>query len=199
MNGTETFQLALAILASLGGGGALVLGLSAYLGKVWAEYFMTRERASLEREMERLRADLTAHNSRELEALRTSLDLSKTKLLSAHADKVLMYRMVGTIISEMLADMATVASGKVMSPEQSIDRMHRFDLERLKAYTYLGMFAPQHVMDSFDRVIDHLFAVLEGSARHDFSQIRELGIGMLNEIRIDLGIDPSPIQYRGAR
>lgn len=195
----ETIQVALAGLAALGGGGAIVLGLSGYLGKLWAERWSTLERARLDREMERLRAELTAHNSRELESLRSALDVGKAKLIGAHTDKVIMYRMVGDILSEMLADIAAVGGGRTMSPEEARARLHRFDRDRLRAYAYLGMFAPQHVMDAFDRMIDHLFAVLEGTLPHDFDTIRRLGIALLNEIRVDLGVDVIPIQYRGVR
>jgi hypothetical protein len=44
MNWTSAFQLASAIIASLGGGGALVFGLSSYLGRIWADRALEMER-----------------------------------------------------------------------------------------------------------------------------------------------------------
>lgn len=53
------FQLVPAILLSVGSGGAIVLGMSGWLGKVWADRLMEREKASLTKlvqsELEQLR------------------------------------------------------------------------------------------------------------------------------------------------
>lgn len=200
MSFQNVLQSVAAFLVALGSGGAIVVSLSGYLGKLWAERFLAREKAGFEEELERLRAELTASNAKEIEHIRTALDVTKTKVLSAHADKVQMYRLVADIVSGMLSDIAFAADGaRVFTNEQATERLHQFNCDRLRAYGYLAMFAPQHVMDAYDRVIDHLFAVLERSAPYDFARIRALGIAMLNEIRIDLGIDPMPIAYRGDR
>ena len=47
------------MLAALGGGGAIVFSLSAWLGKVWADRLMQREVARHSRELEELRSDLS--------------------------------------------------------------------------------------------------------------------------------------------
>ncbi len=44
MNWIFAFQLAAAIITSLGGGGAIVYGLSNYLGKIWADRALEKER-----------------------------------------------------------------------------------------------------------------------------------------------------------
>lgn len=196
----EIVKLAIAILAALGGGGAIVLGLSGYLGKLWADRLMARERAAHEHALERLRSDLAARSSSDLERLKASVDLSKTKLIGAHKDKLVMYRMVTDIVAEMIVDLgAAQEKARVLSPEQALERMLRFERDRLRAYGYLAMLAPQHVMDAFDRVIDYLLNVLDSSAKYDFTRVRQLGIAMLNQIRIDLGVDVTPIDYHGNR
>ncbi len=40
---------------------------------------------------------------------------------------------------------------------------------------------------------------MDGKATYEWPQIRSLAIALINEIRIDLGINPSPIEYRGRR
>jgi hypothetical protein len=52
------FETALVILASLGGGGAIVFGLSSFLGKVWATRLADEERARFQTELERYRNEL---------------------------------------------------------------------------------------------------------------------------------------------
>ena len=196
----EVLKVAAAILVALGGGAGIVGGLSNYFGKLWADRLMVRERAEHDRALERLRSELATDTARDVESIKASLELSKAKLFSAHQDKVAMYRMVADIVADMIVDLGA-AKGQIrqLQPSDAIERVLRFERDRLRAYAYLAMFAPQHVMDAFDGVIDYLLEALEGSTEYDFVRIRELGIAMLNEIRIDIGIAPAPVAYRGRR
>ena len=70
----------LTLLAALGGAGVVVLGLSAFLGKVWSERIIGRERMAAARELEHERMFANralehekAQFSRELELLRAEL------------------------------------------------------------------------------------------------------------------------------
>jgi len=54
----EGLQLAGTILVALGGGGAIVFGLSNWLGKVWADKLMQKEKAKYSRELESLKKNL---------------------------------------------------------------------------------------------------------------------------------------------
>ena len=58
MDVSSTFHVALAVLASLGGGGLLVFGLSSWLGKVWANRILESDRRRYREEIERLRGEL---------------------------------------------------------------------------------------------------------------------------------------------
>ena len=49
---------ALAVIVSLGGGGLLVLGMSTWLGKVWANRILESDRLRFNQELERLRGEL---------------------------------------------------------------------------------------------------------------------------------------------
>lgn len=58
----EVMQTALAILGSVGVGGAIVAALSSWLGKVWAERLMAKETAKYREELERLSKQLERKN-----------------------------------------------------------------------------------------------------------------------------------------
>ncbi len=55
----EVLELSGVIIGSLGGGAAIIFGFSSWLGKVWANRFMTREKAEYAQELESLRSRLT--------------------------------------------------------------------------------------------------------------------------------------------
>ena len=64
-------------------------------------------------------------------------------------------------------------------------------------YGYLAMLAPQNVMDAYDKLMDHLLQIFHGTKQYLWTEVRALAISALNEIRKDVGIDKSPIEYRG--
>jgi hypothetical protein len=66
------FEVAAAIIVSLGGGAALVFGLSSFLGKTWAARILERERSAYATELETLRRTY----SEELEHVRSALQKS---------------------------------------------------------------------------------------------------------------------------
>ena len=178
------FQTALAVLVALGGGGAIVAGLSGWLGKVWANRLMAKDRANHEESLERLRDDLEA---------------TRVKMLSAHQDKVALYRHVIDILAPMITKIDLLIRAQQAAPDEVQKHFIAFEHDRLRAYGYVAMFAPQFVMDRFDALIDYLLDVSDEKIPFEFSRIRELGIALVNEIRKDLKIDVSPIEYRGHR
>jgi hypothetical protein len=58
MTPSEIWQTAGAVLASLGGGATIVLAMSTWLGKVWANRILAKDRARYSKEIEGLKADL---------------------------------------------------------------------------------------------------------------------------------------------
>ena len=54
----SAFSTALAVLASLGGGALIVLGMSSWLGKVWANRILESDRRRFNEELERIRGEL---------------------------------------------------------------------------------------------------------------------------------------------
>jgi hypothetical protein len=63
----------------------------------------------------------------------------------------------------------------------------------------MAMHAPQSVMDANDELSDHLIDVLQGEVPYEWPQVRARAINLLNRIRVDVGIDKNPIEYRGRR
>lgn len=55
----EALELSGVILGSLGGGAAIIFGFSSWLGKVWANRLMEKEKAAHAQELESLRSRLT--------------------------------------------------------------------------------------------------------------------------------------------
>jgi len=199
MNLEETIKIASAILLSLGGGGVIVFALSNWLGKIWANRIMSEERAKFERELAELQAKLEKANEESLSKLRTDLEIYRDKNLKAHNDKLGTYGFAITVISDLLADVDLIRRGK--KPEG--DALDRFNRNRLKAHGHLAMLAPQSVMNTYDALIDYIFTILEQpiqTVNHDnWKEIRRLAYCLVNAVREDIGVDKSPVEYRGRR
>src|SRR5665213_3014699 len=108
----ETIKIATTILLSLGGGGIIVFALSNFLGKVWANRIMDKERAKFERELTELRLKLERDNQESVSKLRTDLEIYRDTFLKAHNDKVGTYGFVFGVITDFLADMDMIRLGK---------------------------------------------------------------------------------------
>ena len=65
----DLFETLVVIVGSLGGTGVLILGLSAWLGKVWANRLMTNEKAQFETDLEAIKSNYTS----QLEILKNRL------------------------------------------------------------------------------------------------------------------------------
>jgi hypothetical protein len=76
MSGYDVLKVVLGVIASLGGGGAIVLGLSGWLGKVWAERLMEKERHEHAQALESDRAKY----AKELEALKAKYEQTHRRL-----------------------------------------------------------------------------------------------------------------------
>lgn len=190
----EVLTIGAWVVASLGGGGLIVLGLSSFLGKVWADRLMESERARHNQELERLRATLSAENEKAVAQMRTELEIYRERHLKAHRDKVEMYRMATDIIAAILANFDRAHR---LTPAQAAQALDSFNLDRIRLYGYLAMMVPQEVMDAHDALIDHLILIANGTVPYQWQQVRTLGIQFVNAVRKDLAIDAQAIEYRG--
>ncbi|WP_375749995.1 hypothetical protein [Vibrio sp. HN007] len=181
MDWESIFKVSAGFLASVGSASAIILGLSSWLGKVWAQRILEQEKNRM---------------ATELEAVKRDLDLAKDKLLSNHSDKIAIYRMVLDTVADILAAFDANETQK-LTPEEATKAFNSFNKNRIRLYGYLGMLAPQEVMDAQDKLVDLLLLVSHGNATYDWEQVRELALGLINEVRKDIGIDKSPISYNG--
>lgn len=191
----DALSIAATFLVSLGGGAAIVFGLSSWLGKVWANRIMTADRARHAEDLERLRASLSSENDQRMRQMETGLEIYKDRFLKAHHDKVATYRMATDIIASLLAELDRAHR---LTPDQAALIVDTFNRDRIRLYGYLGMLAPQSVMDAQDALIDYLLLVVHGNAKYEWARVRAFALAVLNEIRKDIGIDTDSIQYRGA-
>lgn len=190
----DTFAVAAAVVTALGGGGVIVLALSSWLGKLWANRLMEHDRVEHAQHLERLRASLRAEHDDRMSRMDTALDIYKDRFLKAHHDKLATYRMAVDMIATLLADLDR---SHRLSPEQAAVSVDTFNRDRIRLYGYLGMLAPQQVMDAQDALIDYLLLIVHRNAVYEWAKVRDLALKLLNEVRKDVGIDQSPIEYRG--
>jgi hypothetical protein len=195
----DILNIALTILASLGGGAVLIFLFSNWLGKVWANRIMAEERAKYEQELAELRAKLEKANEESLSKLRTDLEIYRDTYLKAHNDKLTTYRIVTDIVAELLADLHMLRIGQ--KPDGNF--LDRFNRGRLKAHGYLAMLAPQNVMDAWDGLVEFLITSMEKNppddALENWKAMRQRAYILINAIREDIGIDKNKIEFRGKR
>lgn len=97
------------------------------------------------------------------------------------------------IIAEILGDFDNFKSTGIPLPNERKDALNR---ARIRIYGYIGMIAPQAVMDAQDQLIDYLLQVANGEP-YVWLKVREFGLVLINEVRKDIGIDIAPITYNG--
>lgn len=181
MNWEDAFKIIAATITSIGAGGAIVFALASWLGKVWAERILLDEKNRLSAELERTKQEL---------------DLIKEKTLRFQNDKIFAYRAVSDVVARMLATFDSHEDGRLTQGEAGA-RFDEFNEQRIKVYGHLAMMAPQAVMNAQDELMDYLLLIYHGNAQYDWEKIREKALSLLNEIRLDIGIDKSPIAYNG--
>ncbi len=193
MDWTDVLRIGATILASLGGGGLIVFGLSSWLGKVWATHLMESERQAHAIELEKLRNSLQRLTETELRSLDVQLEITKKE----HLDRVTIYRGAIDLLAGIIAKvvMITLGTRGPLTPEELLT----FETQRLRVYAYLAMHAPQSVMDAHDTIMDLTLALVVDGKRTTWPQVRELSLRFLNEVRKDIGIDKEPVTYNGTR
>lgn len=205
----QVWSVVCGVIVSLGGGGAIVFGLSSFLGRVWADRLMARETNRHAAELERLRVSLKSESDAELEMLRARLtheldELRTANQVNAHthlqgrASKLEAYRQVTDVIADLLADFDAHFFQGVAVPDPQA-RFREFNRRRLKAYADLAMFAPLVVMGASDKLFDYLMAVANDEQSYEWAEVRRCALTMLNAMRADIGIGDEPVVYTGVR
>ena len=183
-----------AVIAAFGGASLIVLAASSWLGKVWAARILEGDRARHQERLDELqrKADVA------IAELTKELDVLKNTELRIHSDKLAIYRAAIDIIVSMLLALQKHRDGKLTPPDGAA-ALEMFEQGRLRLYGYLAMLAPQAVMDALDALTEYLLAAAYENAPHTWEGMRMLALKLLNEIRIDVGLDKTPIEYRGTR
>ena len=195
MSWTDAAQIGATVIASLGGAGALILALSGWLGKVWANRLMEKEKQAHSIELEELRSSLQQAAAKELKTLATKLEAEKSDRL----DRLTIYRASIDLLAPIAANVEMITMGKrgLLSPQELLD----FEAQRLRLYAYLAMHAPQPVMDAHDALTELMLEVIMDGKTTTWPEFRRTALQFLNEVRKDVGIQEqtAPIAYSGNR
>ena len=177
MSTEMVFEVAGAVLISLGGGVVIVFALSNCLGKVWADRLMTRE---------------SARHNQELETFRANLQAQVDHFSHAHRQKIELY----TKVSNPLIDLVIKAqhSGG-LTPEDLKD----FDKSRLMTTSLLAMFAPINVFDEYNNLIEYIYNAFEEKDVWSFPEFRVRALKFLTLVRADIGLYTDAVAYNGSR
>jgi hypothetical protein len=181
MTWEDVFKILAAAITSMGGAAFIIWRMSSWLGNVWAQRMLEKERYELRTDLEKAKRDL---------------DVIKETTLRFQNDKILTYRAVVDIVARFLASLDSRHLG-TLQPTEMTARIDELNEQRIRVYGYLAMFAPQAVMDAQDMLMDHLLTIFQGSVPYEWKKVRELAINFLNEVRKDIGIDKNPIGYNG--
>lgn len=193
----DFFIYAVTVLATSGTATLIILGLSGYVGKIWATRIMEKERLKHALELEKLSNDLKSKNNEHLASFTHELEILKNAHLKQHDDKLVIYRTVIEMVATMLAKLELIVLNK-RAPLNSSE-LEEFEAERLRMYGYLGMLAPQEIMDANDQLTDLLLSVVHENKQTDWLTVRGRAIHLINTMRRDIGIDKTPIHYNGER
>lgn len=171
------FEVAGAVLLSVGGGSVIVFALSNWLGKVWAERLMARE---------------TARHSQYLATLHANLQARVAHFSQTYKQKIELYKEV----SNPLIDLIVKAqhSGGLTSAD-----LKDFDKSRLTTTALLAMFAPAQVFNEYNNLIDYIYNAFEGKEVWSFPEFRVRALKFLSLVRADIGLYADGVSYNGNR
>jgi len=179
------------ILGTISVSSSLLFFLIKWSAKLLADRIVENQKAELKKEVEEFRINLESKNETALEKLKSELDLIKNANITALNEKVKIYRLATDIFSDLIAN--------IDDDIITIENKHLFNRERLKLYGYMGMIAPQPVMDACDNLTDYMFDIFEKENEYNWKILRKFALDLLNEIRKDININVSEIIYNGPR
>jgi hypothetical protein len=177
MNTENAFEIAQAVILSLGGGVVIVFAFSNWLGKIWAGRLMASE---------------TARHNQNLETLRASLQAQVDHFSQTYKQKIELYKEVSNPLIDLIVK-AQHSGG--LTPEDLKD----FDKSRLTTTALLAMFAPKTVFDEYNNLIDYIYNAFEGKAVWSFPEFRVSALKFLSLVRADIGLYTDVVSYNGTR
>jgi hypothetical protein len=201
--GSDPFRLiaeiAASIIVALGGGGAIVFGLSSWLGKVWADRLMQKEKAKHDQDLEDFKAkairkleEEKAHYERELENFKSHLERENKRAHHTFEERIAFYKEAMTPVIDLITESQRTA-GKL---EQTT--WFEFEKKRLATSIQFAMFASVDTSQAYDTLIDYIFDCSENKKQFSWPELREYAYKVVNEIRKDVGATGEAI-YQGTR
>ncbi len=190
------WEVVSAIILSFGGAGVIILALSSWIGKIWANRIMQGCVAKYEAELVELRSNLDATNNRKIENIKHELDIFKQQHLAGFHDKAKIYRMAVDLLADVLSNYDLACYTNVPMTIEQRDATNRI---RMRIYGYLGITAPHNVLDAYSSLSDFLMDVADGKEKYDWSAVRKHSLNFLTEMRTDLGFEEDEIMYKGHR
>ncbi|EGR0261289.1 TPA: hypothetical protein ACGFXO_003534 [Vibrio cholerae] len=172
---TTAFEIAQAVLLSVGGGGIIIFALSSFLGKIWAQRILQNEKQEHDKELSQFKAQL---------------DSLVQKDNFNYQQKLELYKVVGSPLIEIVA--------LISKNGLTMEHIDEFDRQRLHITAQLALFAPQAVFHSFSDMIDYIYDSLE-QGNYSFHIFRDKALIFLSEMRKDIGIYGDEISYKGHR
>lgn len=154
MSVVEIFSIAGAVLASLGGGAAIVLALSSWLGKVWANRLMEADKSRYAKELETAKAELTRisqDRTRKLESLKRHYERQIEEFYGPLFNMVHQVFVANHIQWELLS--ARDNNGQTIVREDSADK--------IRDYFHNTYFSPLH--DEIRQILRTKLYLIEGS------------------------------------
>ena len=189
MDATVVAETVKAVVFQLGGWGLLVLTLFGILGKIWVDRAIQQERTRNDQKLIEVESKLRREDNSHLAKLQPEIDLLKDKESRLHNDKLAIYRELSKLIVSLIVDIEFNNDPK--------KNLQQHEQRRLEIFAYMAMVAPQSVLTKYFKLEEHLFEVMGTKRKFSFSEMRALALNLLNEIRIDVGLDKSPVTYDG--
>ena len=167
---SDSLSVGAAVLVSVASSGAIILALSSWLGRVWAERIAERERAKFARDLEQYRSELS-------------------ELVAHRQDFVIRRRAVYT-------SLATSLRVFLGSPQPATDEEKR---TFLRAYDESCLWSTDEVAETVGVLLDALRANFVSPGSIPQPQLQDLYGGCILAMRRDSGFRETNLKYRVVR
>lgn len=171
------FEIISAVIFSVGSAGGIILALSSWLGKVWANRLMEEDRNKYKKELTELKTQLekeAEHNNHLLK------------------QKIALYQEVANPVTE-------IVTTALLNNGISDVELQKFETKRLQLTALLGMFAPLVVFERYNEMVDYLYDCVEHKQVWSFDTFRLKAFAFLSEARRDIGLYADDLVYTGSR
>lgn len=158
MNIKEVFEVASAVLVSLGGGSAIVFGLSNWLGKVWANRILENEKDQHNRELEKYKREL----SEELERVKAFNDKALYVSKAQYDNEYRIYTEIWAKLHECVIYTLMLYPQGIENVPVDKDELKKYQIKKyenyVKRYNDFSMtidkYAPFYKKDFYDSFLD---------------------------------------------